>query len=85
MLGVYEVPAGIGRGAELVLQGCIERSTFGRWTIAMVDEVAWGVGWGPDDMPAPNVEGFVNRNHASIQALNATLPARQTLGVLRLN
>ncbi|KAI0072197.1 kinase-like protein, partial [Panus rudis PR-1116 ss-1] len=43
---VYEVPQGIGRGAERVLQGCIERSVPKRWTISMVDEVAWGVGWG---------------------------------------
>ncbi|EMD39498.1 hypothetical protein CERSUDRAFT_80879 [Gelatoporia subvermispora B] len=44
--GVYDVPKGIGKGAEQVLQGCLERSVPDRWTIAMVDEVAWGVGWG---------------------------------------
>ncbi|EGN97873.1 hypothetical protein SERLA73DRAFT_55575, partial [Serpula lacrymans var. lacrymans S7.3] len=46
---VYEVPTGVGRGAERVLQGCLERSVRGRWTIAMVDEMAWGVGWGEVD------------------------------------
>ncbi|KAH9831372.1 kinase-like domain-containing protein, partial [Rhodofomes roseus] len=42
--GVYEMPKGIGHGAERVLTGCLERSVPNRWTIAMVDEVAWGIG-----------------------------------------
>ncbi|KZT22803.1 kinase-like protein, partial [Neolentinus lepideus HHB14362 ss-1] len=42
--GVYEMPTGIGRGAEDVLKGCMERSVSSRWTIAMVDDAAWGVG-----------------------------------------
>ncbi|THH29371.1 hypothetical protein EUX98_g4814 [Antrodiella citrinella] len=46
--GVYTVPEGVGRGAERVLKGCIERSVPDRWTIAMVDEVAWGIGWGSE-------------------------------------
>ena len=44
--GTFELPAGIGRGAERVLQGCLERTVQQRWTIAMVDEIAWDVGWG---------------------------------------
>ena len=40
------MPAGIGRSAELVLKGCIDRSLVTRWNVAMVDELAWGVGWG---------------------------------------
>lgn len=51
-LGVYDIPTDIGQGAELVLQGCIERSVASRWTIAMVDEVAWGVGWGAEGSPS---------------------------------
>ncbi|KAF8967125.1 kinase-like domain-containing protein, partial [Flammula alnicola] len=46
--GTYTVPQGIGRGAERILQGCLERSLAQRWTIAMVDEIAWGVGWGAE-------------------------------------
>lgn len=46
LLGGYEVPPDIGRGAERVLQGCLDRSVTTRWTIAKVDEVAWGIGWG---------------------------------------
>ncbi|KAJ7599824.1 kinase-like domain-containing protein [Mycena floridula] len=42
---VYEVPADIGRGAERVLKGCLDRVVDTRWTIGMVDEIAWGVGW----------------------------------------
>ncbi|KAH9922974.1 kinase-like domain-containing protein [Fomitopsis serialis] len=58
--GAYEMPKGIGHGAERVLTGCLERSVLNRWTIAMVDEVAWGIGWGaegdeaspPPEMPS---------------------------------
>ncbi|KAK2459683.1 hypothetical protein APHAL10511_008328 [Amanita phalloides] len=46
--GVYELPADIGRGAQRVLEGCLERNVADRWTIAMVDELAWGVGWGSE-------------------------------------
>ncbi|RDB14698.1 Serine/threonine protein kinase OSK4 [Hypsizygus marmoreus] len=59
--GTYDVPHGIGRGAERVLQGCLEPSVGSRWTIAMVDEVAWGIGWGTegDDVtPADSDEEF---------------------------
>ncbi|TFK85960.1 kinase-like protein, partial [Polyporus arcularius HHB13444] len=42
--GVFEMPQGIGRSAEQVLRGCIERSVPNRWTVAMVDEIAWGIG-----------------------------------------
>ncbi|KDQ49894.1 hypothetical protein JAAARDRAFT_92722, partial [Jaapia argillacea MUCL 33604] len=45
-IGVYDVPRGIGRGAERVLQGCLERNVQSRWTISMIDDVAWGIGWG---------------------------------------
>ena len=49
------MPRGIGRSAEEVLRGCIERSVANRWTVAMVDEVAWGIGWGSaaDDVSPP--------------------------------
>lgn len=54
------MPKGIGHGAERVLTGCLERSVPNRWTVAMVDEVAWGIGWGaegdeaspPPEMPS---------------------------------
>ncbi|KAG6841023.1 hypothetical protein C0991_002571 [Blastosporella zonata] len=49
MNGTYDVPPGIGRGAERVLKGCIDISDTTRWDIAMVDEVAWGVGWGSEN------------------------------------
>ena len=57
LLGAYDVPEGIGRGAERLLQGCMERNVMNRWTIAMVDEVAWGVGWGSEgDIATPAEE-----------------------------
>lgn len=45
-LGAYDPPIGVGHGAESVLRGCLERVVSDRWTVDMVDDVAWGVGWG---------------------------------------
>ena len=42
------MPKNIGRGAELVLCGCLEASVAQRWTIAAVDDVSWSVGWDSD-------------------------------------
>ncbi|KAG9308511.1 kinase-like domain-containing protein [Chiua virens] len=50
--GVYDMPCDIGRGAERVLKGCLEREVRRRWTIAMVDEMAWDIGWGQDEDPS---------------------------------
>jgi len=47
-LGAYEMPKNVGRGAELVLRGCMEASVTQRWTIAAVDDVSWSVGWDSD-------------------------------------
>ncbi|KAI5118018.1 hypothetical protein M0805_003455 [Coniferiporia weirii] len=44
--GAYELPIGIGHGAECVLRGCLKQVVSDRWTIDMIDDVAWGVGWG---------------------------------------
>ena len=55
-LGEYEVPTDIGRGAERILKGCLERQISNRWTIAMVDEIAWGVGWGAEGDDATHGE-----------------------------
>ncbi|KAF5315503.1 hypothetical protein D9619_007040 [Psilocybe cf. subviscida] len=46
--GYYTVPPGIGKGAERILAGCLKSSVQERWTISMVDEVSWGVGWGAE-------------------------------------
>ncbi|THH03067.1 hypothetical protein EW146_g10512 [Bondarzewia mesenterica] len=52
--GVFEMPTGIGRGAELVLKGCLEKSVSQRWDVVAVDEVGWSVGWeGSDDEESP--------------------------------
>ncbi|KAI0775558.1 kinase-like domain-containing protein [Trametes elegans] len=53
--GVFDMPHGIGRSGEQILCGCLERSVPNRWSIAMVDELAWGVGWGAaaDDVTPP--------------------------------
>lgn len=46
--GAYDIPPGIGRAAENVLQGCLSRSIRSRWTVDQVDEAGWGVGWGAE-------------------------------------
>lgn len=43
------MPTEIGLAAERVLVGCLDANVANRWTIAMVDEVAWGIGWASDD------------------------------------
>lgn len=48
IVGTFDLPPGIGKGAERVLQGCLEKSTQQRWSISKVDEVAWGIGWGTE-------------------------------------
>ncbi|KII91019.1 hypothetical protein PLICRDRAFT_106264, partial [Plicaturopsis crispa FD-325 SS-3] len=42
--GAFKIPSDVGRSATRVLRGCLDRSVARRWTISMVDEVAWGVG-----------------------------------------
>lgn len=44
--GSYAPLKDIGLGAERILKGCLDKNVHTRWSIAMVDEVAWGVGWG---------------------------------------
>lgn len=39
------MPTDIGLAAERVLRGCLDTNVASRWTIAMVDEDAWGIGW----------------------------------------
>jgi hypothetical protein len=45
-VGTYDPPPVIGPMAESVLKGCLEHDVAERWTIAMVDNVAWGIGDG---------------------------------------
>jgi MAP/microtubule affinity-regulating kinase len=68
--GAFEMPKTIGRGAELVLRGCLEASVTQRWTIAAVDDVSWSVGWDSDtdnscSGPAESeLERMVHERHA---------------------
>ena len=43
------MPADIGLPSERVLSGCLDTNVASRWTISMVDEVAWGIGWASQD------------------------------------
>ena len=48
-LGAIEIiPQNVGRGAELVLCGCLEASVTQRWTMAAFDDVSRSVGWDTD-------------------------------------
>lgn len=47
-IGHYVLPSSLDAQAARILHGCLEPAVDGRWTIAMVDEVAWSVGWGAD-------------------------------------
>lgn len=70
------MPKGIGHGAERVLIGCLERSVPNRWTIAMVDEVAWGIGWGAegdDASPPPEMPSRVSSKSRSRSRLGLRL------------
>jgi MAP/microtubule affinity-regulating kinase len=70
-VGVYDVPSGVGHGAERVLKGCLERSVSNRWTIAMVDELAWGIGWGSegDDVTTADSDDEFESCHSSFASL----------------
>ena len=51
------MPHDIGLAAERVLSGCLDTNVASRWTIALVDEVAWGIGWAShDSSPASDEE-----------------------------
>ncbi|KAI0319158.1 kinase-like domain-containing protein [Amylostereum chailletii] len=63
--GAYDMPSDIGRGAELVLRGCLEYNVSQRWTIAAVDEVGWSVGWGDDSPAEQEIERMVDEAHRS--------------------
>jgi MAP/microtubule affinity-regulating kinase len=47
--GAFDIPHDIGRGAERILRGCLDSSVHTRWTIDMVDEVAWDIGSTTED------------------------------------
>jgi MAP/microtubule affinity-regulating kinase len=57
------MPVNVGRGAELVLRGCLEASVTQRWSIAAVDDVSWSVGWGSDadDLSCATAESELDR------------------------
>jgi hypothetical protein len=64
--GAFDMPKNVGRGAELVLRGCLEASVPQRWTIAAVDEVSWSVGWGTetdDSLPGSAENEFEQMVH----------------------
>ncbi|KAF5343793.1 hypothetical protein D9757_014111 [Collybiopsis confluens] len=56
MHGVFEMPPGVGRGTERILRGLLDKSPDTRWTVVMVDEVAWGVGWGDEGDSVPGTD-----------------------------
>lgn len=74
------MPSDIGRGAEQVLQGSLEHSVQQRWTIAMVDEVAWGIGWGTvGDATPPPSQATTRATRSRSRAKPQTVPENAVL------
>lgn len=48
------MPQNIGLAAERVLSGCLDTNIASRWSISLVDEVAWGIGWASHDSSPPS-------------------------------
>ena len=51
------MPTDIGKGTQRILEGCLDRSVQDRWTIDMVDNVAWRIGSyddEDDEVPSPS-------------------------------
>ncbi|GJE92568.1 kinase-like domain-containing protein [Phanerochaete sordida] len=74
LAGVYEMPEGVGKGAESVLEGCLERSVQDRWTIDMVDEVAWGIGCDSPDDEASYPSDMLPPTRSRSQSRPASVP-----------
>ncbi|KAJ4482588.1 kinase-like domain-containing protein [Lentinula aciculospora] len=74
MHGVFDMPSGVGQGTERLLQGLMDKNAVTRWTIAMVDEVAWGVGWGDEggSIPVTDEDSTIRipRETISLQGTN---------------
>ena len=79
------MPRGIGRSAEEVLRGCIERSVANRWTVAMVDELAWGIGWGSaaDDVTPPPEAAKPSRSVSRTKSRERTRSSSRTKSAIR--
>ena len=80
--GFYEIPEDIGRGSQLILRGCLEKNISDRWNIAMVDDVAWGVGEGDDATRAdPDEESELQHKRRSrpmgLEKLQTTIYSEQ--------
>ena len=72
--GVFDMPTGIGKGAERILQGCLERSVQDRWTIDMVDGVACGIGCCDDDTEVPLPADMLPPARSRSQSRPASIP-----------
>ena len=68
-IGTYEPPAAIGPLAESVLKGCLERNVGERWTIAMVDNASWGIGYGNVDIDPIIREEQCSQSLSRVRAL----------------
>ncbi|GJJ15265.1 hypothetical protein Clacol_009541 [Clathrus columnatus] len=55
--GTFTIPNDIGTHAEAVLKGCLHKDVSQRWNISMVEDAAWGIGYGAVDMVPAITEG----------------------------
>ncbi|EKM49833.1 uncharacterized protein PHACADRAFT_265548 [Phanerochaete carnosa HHB-10118-sp] len=72
--GVYEMPQGVGKGSESILHGCLERSVQDRWTVDMVDEVAWSIGCNDPDDEAPCPSEMLPPTRSRSRSRPASIP-----------
>ncbi|KAF9781665.1 kinase-like protein [Thelephora terrestris] len=74
--GAYEMPTDIGPAAERVLAGCLDMNVASRWTIAMVDEDAWGIGWASGDSTPSSDHGVdcdPGRTHSRTRTISVVI------------
>ncbi|KAH8993057.1 kinase-like domain-containing protein [Lactarius hatsudake] len=78
--GAFDMPKNVGRGAELVLRGCLEASVPQRWTIAAVDDVSWSVGWGTqtDDTSPGSAENELEQLEQMVHETHAQAKRRRS-------
>lgn len=67
------MPSAIGPLAEAVLRGCLERDPSERWSIGMVDDASWGIGYGNVD-----VDPVIREEQRSESQSRTRTPLRQS-------
>ena len=73
------MPPGIGLLAESVMKGCLDRDVSTRWTIAKVDNAAWGIGYGNVGLDPDICEEQLSQSQPQSHASSPSFPPRVRL------